>query len=528
MSRFSLVGVALAMHGWLGLAAGLAQVNVLTQHNDNFRTGQNISETVLTPANVNAGSFGKLFSQTVDGAIYAQPLYMSGVNIPSQGVHNVVYVATENASVYAFDADNNQGANANPLWTASLADPEHGITAVPSSDQGCGDIAPEIGITGTPVIDPSTNTLYVVANTKENGSYVQRLHALDVTTGAEKFGGPVEIQGTYNGQTFNALIANQRPGLLLQAGVVYIGWGSHCDFGPFTGWIMAYDAQPLTQKHVWTVTTNYGDGGVWMGGTGLAGDGQGNIFFATGNGTFDAAMWGCQFGDSIVKMGMVKGRLRSAASSTFRVKDYFTPEDQDYLDKNDFDLGSGGVVLLPPQPGTSTQLLVQSGKEGTIFLANRANLGGYSPTSNNNLQTLHLAVGGIYGAPAYWNSTVYFWGIRDYLKAYSITNGLLSLAPVAMGSVAVNYPTTTPSVSANGNTDGIVWGLDPSAYSTNGPAVLRAFDAVSLGDPLYDSSQTSGRDNPGGAVQFAVPTIANGKVYVGTASMLSVYGLLNN
>jgi hypothetical protein len=260
----------------------------------------------------------------------------------------------------------------------------------------------------------------------------------------------------------------------------------------------------------------------------LAGDGQGNIFFATGNGTFDAAMWGCQFGDSIVKMGMVKGRLRSAASSTFRVKDYFTPEDQDYLDKNDFDLGSGGVVLLPPQPGTSTQLLVQSGKEGTIFLANRANLGGYSPTSNNNLQTLHLAVGGIYGAPAYWNSTVYFWGIRDYLKAYSITNGLLSLAPVAMGSVAVNYPTTTPSVSANGNTDGIVWGLDPSAYSTNGPAVLRAFDAVSLGDPLYDSSQTSGRDNPGGAVQFAVPTIANGKVYVGTASMLSVYGLLNN
>jgi len=528
MSRFSVICAAVALYGWLGLTAGLAQVNVLTQHNDNFRTGQNISETVLTPANVNTGSFGKLFSQTVDGAIYAQPLYMSGINIPGQGVHNMVYVATENASVYAFDADNNQGANSKPLWTASFTDPAMGITAVPSSDEGCGDIAPEIGITGTPVIDPSTNTLYVVANTKENGTYVQRLHALDVTTGAEKFGGPVEIQGTYDGQTFNALITNQRAGLLLQGGVVYIGWASHCDFGPFTGWIMAYDARTLTQKHVWTVTTNYGDGGVWMGGTGLAGDGQGNIFFATGNGTFDAAMWGCQFGDSIVKMGMATGRLRSAASSTFRVKDYFTPEDQEYLDENDFDLGSGGVVLLPPQPGTSAQLLVQSGKEGTIFLANRASLGGYDPNADNNLQTLHLAVGGIYGAPAYWNSTVYFWGVRDYLKAFSITNGMLSTTPVATGSVAINYPTTTPSVSANGNANGIVWGIDASAYSSSGPAVLRAFDATSLGNELYDSSQNSSRDNPGGAVKFSVPTIANGKVYVGTASMLSVYGLLNN
>ncbi len=528
MPRFSVVCVAAAMVGWMGSTAGLAQVNVLTQHNDNFRTGQNISETVLTPANVNTGSFGKLYSQTVDGAIYAQPLYMTGVNIPSQGVHNVVYVATENASVYAFDADSNQGANSNPLWTASFADPGQGITAVPSSDQGCGDIQPEIGITGTPVIDPSSNTLYVVAHTKENGTYVQRLHALDVTTGAEKFGGPVQIQGAYAGQTFSALIANQRAGLLLQAGVVYIGWGSHCDFGPFTGWIMAYDARTLTQKHVWTVTTNYGDGGVWMGGTGLAGDGQGNIFFATGNGTFDAATWGCQFGDSIVKMGTVTGRRRSASSSTFRVEDYFTPEDQDYLDANDYDLGSGGVVLLPPQPGTSAQLLVMSGKEGTIFLANRANLGGYSPTSDNNLQTLHLAVGGIYGAPAYWNSRVYFWGVRDYLKAYSITAGMLSLAPVAMGSVAINYPTTTPSVSANGNASGIVWGIDASAYSTGGPSVLRAFEATSLGNELYDTNQNSSRDNPGGAVQFTVPTIANGKVYVGTRSMLSVYGLLTN
>jgi len=239
-------------------------------------------------------------------------------------------------------------------------------------------------------------------------------------------------------------------------------------------------------------------------------------------------MGGCQLGDSIVKMGMATGRSRSTARRTFRVMDYFTPEDQDYLDKNDFDLGSGGVVLLPPQPGTTTPLLVMAGKEGTIFLANRANLGGYSPTTNNNLQTLHLAVGGIYGAPAYWNSTLYFWGVRDYLKAYSITNGLLSLAPVDMGSVAINYPTTTPSVSANGNTNGVVWGIDASAYSTGGPAVLRAFDATSLGNELYDSSQNASRDNPGGAVKFTVPTIANGKVYVGTRSMLCVYGLLNN
>ncbi len=528
MSRFSVFCVAVAMYGWLGLTAGLAQVNVLTQHNDNFRTGQNISETVLTPANVNTGSFGKLFSQTVDGAIYAQPLYMSGINIPGQGVHNMVYVATENASVYAFDADNNQGANSKPLWTASFTDPAMGITAVPSSDEGCGDIAPEIGITGTPVIEPSTNTLYVVANTKENGTYVQRLHALDVTTGAEKFGGPVQIQATYGGQTFNALVENQRPGLLLQAGEVYIAWASHCDMGPFTGWLMAYDAWALTRIHLWTVTTNYGYGGVWMGGTGLAGDGQGNIFFATGNGTFDADSGGCNYGDSILKMGMATGRTKSTVSRKFRVKDYFTPENQNFLNVNDTDLGSGGVILLPPQPGTSNRLLVQSGKEGTIFLANRDNLGHYNPNSNNNLQTLYLTVGGIYGAPAYWNSTVYFWGVEDYLKAFSITNGMLSTAPVDSGSVVIGYPTTTPSVSANGNTNGIVWGIDASAYSTGGPAVLRAFDAVSLGNELYDSNQNSARDNPGGAVQFTVPTIVNGKVYVGTASMLSVYGLLNN
>jgi len=528
MSRFSVICVAAAIHGWLGLSAGWAQVNVLTQHNDNFRTGQNVSETVLTPANVNAGSFGRLFSQSVDGAIYAQPLYISNVNIPNQGIHNVVYVATENASVYAFDADNNQGANANPLWTASFTNPAQGITSVPSSDEGCGDIAPEIGITGTPVIDPSTNTLYVVANTKENGSYVQRLHALDVATGAEKFGGPLEIQATYGGQAFNALMENQRAGLLLQAGVVYIAWASHCDFGPFTGWLMGYDARTLTRLRLWSVTTNYGDGGVWMGGTGLAGDGEGNIFFATGNGTFDADKGGCNYGDTIVKMGMVTGRVRSTGSRKFGVKDYFTPQNQDILNESDTDLGSGGVVLLPPQPGTSNQLLVQSGKEGTIFLANRNSLGHYNPTSNNNLQTVNLTVGGIYGAPAYWNSTLYFWGVLDYLKAFSITNGMLSSEPVDSGSVVIGYPTTTPSVSANGNTNGIVWGIDAGAHGTVGPAVLRAFDAASLGGELYDSSQNLARDNPGPAVQFTVPTIANGKVYVGTTTTLSVYGLLNN
>jgi hypothetical protein len=528
MSRFSVIFLTVGIYGGLALPAGLAQVNVLTQHNDNFRTGQNTSETILTPANVNSGGFGMLFSQAVDGIIYAQPLYMSKVNIPGLGVHNVVYVATENDSVFAFDADSNQGANAKPLWTVSFTNSAQGITAVPSSDQGCGDIVPEIGITGTPVIDPSTNTLYVVANTKENGSYVQRLHALDVATGAEKFGGPVEIQATSAGQTFNPLIANQRAGLLFQSGMVYIVWGSHCDFGPFTGWLIAYDAKTLIQRHVWTATTDYGDGGVWMGGTGLAGDGHGDIFFATGNGTFDGAMGGCQFGDSIVRMGMVTSRIKSAVTTKFRVKDYFAPKDQKYLDDNDFDLGSGGVVLLPPQPGTTTQFLVQSGKEGSIFLADRNHLGGYDANSDNNLQTLYWEVGGIYGAPAYWNSTLYFWGVRDYLKAYSITNGRLSTAPAATGSVAINYPTTTPSVSANGSTNGIVWGIDTSAYSTKGPAVLRAFDAVSLGDELYDSSQNPARDNAGGAVRFSVPTIANGKVFVGTTTMLCVYGLLSN
>ena len=338
----------------LSLAAlASAQVRVTTFHNDNSRTGQNTSETILTPANVHVTTFGKLFSQAVDGFVYAQPLYVPNVSIPSKGTHNVVYVATEHDSVYAFDADNNTGSNASPLWKTSFINPSQGITTVSSNDVGCSDLIPEIGVTGTPVIDTASGTLYVVAKTKERGKFVQRLHALDIATGAEKFGGPVVIRakvkgsgdGSVNGFiTFDPLRHSQRPGLLLQSGAVYIGWASHCDIGPYHGWIMSYDTQTLAQKAVWNSTPDAGLGGFWASGAGLAADARFNLFVASGNGTFDVDGGGRDFGDSIIKLPL-------PTTNRFKVSDYFTPYDQDSLENGDVDLGSGGVLLLPDQTG---------------------------------------------------------------------------------------------------------------------------------------------------------------------------------
>ncbi|HUI42873.1 MAG TPA: pyrrolo-quinoline quinone, partial [Terriglobia bacterium] len=405
-----------------------------------------------------------------------------------------------------------------PLWKRSFIDPANGITAVPSSDEGCGDLVPEIGITGTPVIDPSSNTLYVVANTKEKGTYYQRLHAINVGNGADKFGGPVVIQASGGGQSFNPFLESQRPGLLLQNGDVYIGWASHCDYGPYTGWIMAYDAKSLQQLGAIATTTNYQLGGVWQAGSGVAGDGAGNVFVATGNGTFDADQSGSDYGDSILRLTLNGGQLG--------VQDYFAPDDQAYLDQYDIDLGSGGVLVLPKQPGSHPNLLVASGKEGTVYLADRTNLGHYSSSSNNNLQTLYFAVGGMFGMPAYWNSNVYFWGSYDFIKAFRLTNGSLSTSATSEGPDQAGYPGATPSISSNSKTNGIAWAIQSDAYGSNGPAVLHAYDATNLANELYSSSQNPARDSPGAAVKFAVPTIANGKVYVGTEHQVSVYGLL--
>ena len=512
------------------LLGAYAQISVTTQHNDNSRTGQNIGETILTSSNVNVNNFGKLFTQRVDGQVYAQPLYLPNVIIPGKGTHNVVYAVTEHDSVYAFDADSNTGGNASPLWQASFIDPTHGITPVSNGDVGCSDMAPEIGITGTPVIDSATGTLYVVAKTKESGRFAQRLHALDVATGAEKFGGPVLIKakargtgdGSINGFIFfNPLREGQRPGLLLQNGSVYIGWASHCDIGPYHGWIISYDAATLAQTGVWNATPNGGLGGFWASGAGLAGDASFNTYVVTGNGTFDVNARGLDYGDSIIKLPLPN-------SGRFKVTDFFTPFDQQMLNDADLDLGSGGILLLPDQSGPHQHLLVQAGKEGTIYLIDRDNMGHYNPNNNNQIvQSLDTAIGGMWAMPAWWNNNVYFGGNGDYLKLYTFdTNtGLLSTTPASQSGTFFGYPGTTPSISANGTSNAIAWALETDAFNT-GSAILHAYDATDLSNEIYNTTLNASRDDPGIAVKFTVPTIANGKVYVPAVKKLSVYGLL--
>jgi len=527
----------------LSVLPSLAQNSVLTQHNDNSRTGQNTHETILTPSNVNTNQFGKLFSQPVDGYVYAQPLYAPNLAIPGKGTHNVVFVATEGDSVYAFDADNNAGANANPLWMASLIDTAHGAaagaTAVDSTIDSCsGELIPQIGITSTPVIDLASGTIYSEAKSKENGAFVHRLHALNILTGAEKSPGPVVITATVKGRgdgssngslTFDALHQHNRPGLLLFNGTIYIAYASHCDFGPYHGWVFAYDAGTFAQKGVFVSTPDAGLGGFWQSGAGLAADSSGNIFSATGNGLFDSHnIPATQFGDTILKLALNGGKLA--------VLDYFTPFNQAGLRQYDVDLGAGGTLLLPDQSGSHPHLLLQAGKEGRIYLVDRDQMTAgnvhYCTTCTSArkdtqiVQEIPSALGGMWSMPAYWNGSVYFWGSGDVLKAYSITNGTLSATPTSSSTDSYGFPGASPTISANGNTNGIVWSLKTDAYTSNGSSVLRAHNASNVSNMLYSSDQNSARDDAGGAVKFAVPTVANGKVYVGAVGQLTFYGLL--
>ena len=529
-----------------GLSAGLclpanAQVSVTTWRNDNARTGQNLNETILTPTNVNPNQFGKLFSQAVDGYVYAQPLYVPNVVI--NGIaHNVVYVATEHDSVYAFDADSNSGTNASALWFASMLSTSHGAasgaTTVSSNILGT-DIVPEIGITGTPVIDTSTGTLFVVSKSQEGTSFVQRLHALDLSTGAEKFGGPVVItatvSGTGNGSsggtlTFDSEWQNQRPGLMLQNGIVYVAFASHGDNGPWHGWILGYDAHTLKQTGVFCASPNGVGSGFWMSGAGLSGEiidpvnhPYGRMFVATGNGDYTASSpykAGMDFGDSVLNLDLTNG--------VPTIQDEFTPSGQAQLDAYDGDQGAAGILILPTQTtGSFPHLLVQAGKSGEVYLLNRENLGGYHST-DQVVQELPYTVGdvGTWTAPAYWNGTVYYWAQNDTLKAFSLSNGLL-VTPPATSSESYGYPGANPSISANGNTNGIIWTINSQTYQNNGSAVLQAHDAINPGTTLYSSATNGSRDNPGGSVKFTVPTIANGKVYVGAETQISVYGLLS-
>jgi hypothetical protein len=521
----------------------LLSSNVLTYHNDSARTGEDLTETQLTPANVNVAQFGKLFSYPVDGYVYAQPLYVSNLDLPSRGHHNVVFVATEHDSVYAFDADRNTGADALPLWHDSFINPAAGVTTMPSDDPALpqNNIYPEVGITGTPVIDDTTSTLYVVAKTREVvggvAEHIYRLHALDITTGAEKFGGPVVISGSVPGMGsghddqgivhFDALIENQRPALLLQNGVVYVGFASHGEIGSYHGWLMGYDAHNLQQVAIYNVTANGSGGGIWESGGGPASDGNGNIYVNTGNGQFDAATG--SFGDSFLRLDTAGGGLT--------VSDYFTPYNQDYLNFNDYDLGSGGVMVLPDQSGPHPHLLIGAGKEGTVYLVNRDDLGQYHSNYDNIVQTLPFAVGlapngqsfddyyGAFDTPAYFNNRVYYVGVGDVPKAFQLANGLLSTTPVSRGSTFYGYGGATVSISANGTANGIVWAIEENNYAY-GPEVLHAYDANDLAHELYNSNQAGARDQPGLTNKFAVPTVANGKVYVPTQYGVAVYGLL--
>lgn len=511
------------------------QMAVTTYHNDNGRTGQNLQETILTTANVNSTSFGKLFSQPLDGYSYGQPLYVSNVTIPNQGVHNVVYMATMNDSVYAFDADSNTGTNSQPLWQVNFTNPALGITTVPTSDlNNCPDpITTQVGIMSTPVIDTTGNTIYVVARTLENGSFFFRLHALDITTGAEKFGGPVAIQASQQGTgsgssggtiTFNPQLENQRAALLLQNGLLYISWGSLCDYSQYHGWMIAYDASTLAQTAVWLTTPNGKEGAIWQSGNGPAGDSSYNTFVAVANGDFDADIDGGDYGQSIVKVG-------PPDNGSFPILDYFTTYDALTYNITDLDIGSSGLTLLPDQNGPYPHLLIQGDKAGDLFLVNRDQMGAYNSAGDTQIvEYLPAADTGMWSSPAWWNNYIYIGASSDYLKAFTFypANGLLSTAPTTQTTAKYGYPGTTVSISSNGTTNGIVWALNNGQYkTTTGVASLNAYDATNLGNRLYSSSINSTRDNPGAPIKMTVPTIANGKVYITTQNSLVVYGLLN-
>lgn len=529
------LAVAVAIATIIGIAQpqtdATGSVNVTTYHNDTSRTGQNLHETTLTQALVQQNTFGKLFSQPVDGQIYAQPLVLGNLKITGEGIHTVVFVATENDSVYAFDGNSNTGKNVNPLWHVNFTNPAAGITTVPSSALGSDAISPQIGITGTPVIDPTNGTLYVVAATLENGTYFQRLHALDVTSGAEKFGGPVVISATVKGNgssssgghlSFDPFRSNQRPGLLLLNGSIFITWASHGLEGefPYHGWVIAYNENTLKQVGAMCVTANGDQGGIWQSGDAPAADTLGNIYLMTGNGTFDANTGGQDFGMSYLKITS-KGNLR--------VTDYFTPYNEYQESNEDLDLGSGGALLLPYMSGqTYPYLAIGAGKDGTMYVVNRNNMGHFNASGNTQIvESIPNAFAGhgIYSGPAFWQGYLYFWGTNDVLRIFQMQNGLVSASPIATGSSTFSSPGATTEISSNGGSNGIVWAIDPSGYPTAAPAVLHALNATTAVE-LYNSTQAGTRDTAGAAIKFTPPAIANGKVYVPTAVELDVYGLL--
>src|SRR6266852_8182172 len=520
------------------------QVSVLTQRNDLARDGLNANETALTLSSVSVGNFGKLFNLPVDGYVYAQPLYVPNVAIPGNGTHNVVYAATQHDTLFAYDAD---GQTLQPLWKDDLGalgcPGGWTCTPVPYTDNpGVDDIVPEVGITSTPVIDPSAGTIYVVAKTRQTSgnttNYVYQLHALDITTGAERGGSPVVIQGQVAGSgnpnsngflVFSPRYSLQRAGLTLVNNGIYIGFGSWGDAGgDWHGWIFGYDKSTLAQLTVFSVTPNgnEGRGGVWMHGAGLAADSAGYLYLSTANGAFDGI---ANYGDSFLKL----------ATPSLTVSDYFAPYNQQTLDTGDLDVASGSVTLLPDTAGTAQHphIMIGCGKNGAIYVLDRDSMGHFNSAGDTQIiQELLNVIGGTpvdplssnyvancFGSAAYWQGHVYFGGVGDSLKMFNFSNGLLSSSAVSQSASVYGGMGTNPSLSANGVTNGIVW-TNESVY--DGTAVLHAYDATNLSSEIYNSSNVPS-DAAGAQVKFTVPTIANGKVYVGTQTSVAVYGLLS-
>jgi len=504
-------------------------VDVTTYHYDNLRTGQNINETTLTPANVNQTNFGKLGSFNVDGHVDAQPLYLSNVAIPNKGTKNVLYVVTEHDSVFAFDADSVNGNTSTILWQISVL--ASGETS--SDDRGCGQVTPEIGITSTPVIDRTRNAIYLIAVSKTSGgSYVHRIHALNLSTGAELFGGPTTITATYPGTganssngnvVFDPSQYNERPGLLEVGGTIYTTWGSHCDAGPYTSWMMSYSAATLQQTSVLNLVPNGNEGGIWMAGTAPGADASGNIYFIVGNGDFGTTLDANGFPVN-KNCGNCFAKISSSAPLT--LLDYFTPLNTVSESNADTDFGSGGPLLLPDvvdSSGTTRHLAVGSGKDANIYVVDRDNMGKFNASNDNSIyqQINGQLAGGVWAKPSYFNGTVYYGAVGDSIKAFPVVTGKLATTPSSQSAHAFGYPGATPSISANGTTNGIVWVVE---NSSNG--VLHAYDATNLATELYNSTQATNNRDQFSANKFITPMVVNGKVYVGTTTSVAAFGLL--
>jgi len=546
---FSLSLLLLALPVW---AQTSTPVIVPTWRYDLTHSGLNSSETLLTPANVNATTFGKLFALPVDGLTYAQPLYVPGLTMSDGLVHNVLFVATSHDSVYAYDADSNGGANANPIWHINLLTPAYGAqageTTVPYQDNGSPDVG-ENGVTGTPAINPATNTMYLVATSTLNGVYYSRLHAINIITGAEQANAPALISatvaGTGHGSTggelsFDPLIQNQRSAVDYYNGYVYFGYAAHGDIGNWHGWLFAYNATTMQQTAALCLSPNGYGAGIWESGAGMPIDslgpnGSGRMFLASGNGTFGTANTPtAEMAESVIQFNLANGALTPS--------DIFVAFNAQTLNDEDVDLGSGGVLMLPDELGNYPHELISVGKEGRITVLNRDDLGGFAgagATSNTNaLQditgVLELPAGapttkppGLWNTPAYWHGRVYMWGNENVPMIFAMVNGVLSTTPTSQATVTSHFPTPSFSISANGYNDGIAWALRNDQFNTDGPAVLYAWDATNLANLLYESDTNAARDSAGPANKNAIPIITNGKVYVATHGQVDVYGLFN-